>query len=379
MQMFNCDKLFNLFCLYGNVLKVKFLPNKNGVAMVQMADKMAADMIIKHYSGQLVFNSKLHMIYSKHAYIGDISSGGCFGDGTPTSMNYTDSPKNRFKFVGDSGNLKNRFQAPCRMLHFFNAPPTCSINDLQKLLGDAGAPSPSRGTFFAGKATGKSSSGLLEMATVSNAIEAVALCNHSMYTTEGGTFTIKLAFSPSSSIPPTALTSAPSAMPTEAEKQAYMSADPQQGDDVCSNSLLGAPPSTAGDTSILGNPPRLSSSGSLFGVPSSSTVGSLLGAPPINNASGYHTETGRGNSLLGDPPSLRDSSGLGVGEHGHKSLLGGSSGMGSCQPGSSGTDHSVGILGESPEELAEKEAIGTLASMSQSNSLAGYAQGTAHS
>ena len=32
----NCQRLFNLLCVYGNVLKVKFLRSKNNTAMVQV-------------------------------------------------------------------------------------------------------------------------------------------------------------------------------------------------------------------------------------------------------------------------------------------------------------------------------------------------------
>ena len=37
MKHINCMKLFNLFCLYGNVMKIKFLKSKEGSAMVRMS------------------------------------------------------------------------------------------------------------------------------------------------------------------------------------------------------------------------------------------------------------------------------------------------------------------------------------------------------
>uniref|UniRef100_A0A2S2NCW6 Heterogeneous nuclear ribonucleoprotein L n=1 Tax=Schizaphis graminum TaxID=13262 RepID=A0A2S2NCW6_SCHGA len=36
----NCNRLFNLFCLYGNVVKIKFLKSKEGCAMVQMDNEI---------------------------------------------------------------------------------------------------------------------------------------------------------------------------------------------------------------------------------------------------------------------------------------------------------------------------------------------------
>ena len=35
-DMMNCDRLFNLVCLYGNVVRIKFLKSKDGAAMVQV-------------------------------------------------------------------------------------------------------------------------------------------------------------------------------------------------------------------------------------------------------------------------------------------------------------------------------------------------------
>ena len=35
-EMMNCDRLFNLVCLYGNVVRIKFLKSKDGAAMVQV-------------------------------------------------------------------------------------------------------------------------------------------------------------------------------------------------------------------------------------------------------------------------------------------------------------------------------------------------------
>ncbi|KAL1791557.1 heteroproteinous nuclear ribonucleoprotein L isoform X3, partial [Sigmodon hispidus] len=39
----NCDRVFNVFCLYGNVEKVKFMKSKLVATMVEMADAYAVD------------------------------------------------------------------------------------------------------------------------------------------------------------------------------------------------------------------------------------------------------------------------------------------------------------------------------------------------
>ncbi|XP_065087715.1 heterogeneous nuclear ribonucleoprotein L-like [Ochlerotatus camptorhynchus] len=41
----NTDKLFNLFCLYGNVVRIKFLKTKESTAMVQMGDAIAFEPV----------------------------------------------------------------------------------------------------------------------------------------------------------------------------------------------------------------------------------------------------------------------------------------------------------------------------------------------
>ncbi|XP_046839506.1 heterogeneous nuclear ribonucleoprotein L-like isoform X3 [Xenia sp. Carnegie-2017] len=208
-EKLNCDRLFNLFCLYGNVIKIKFLTNKPGVAMIQMSDKMASEMIIKNLNGLELFECKLVIAFSKHPYIAGSSTVNTLNDGTPATVTYTENRNNRFKYIPEGQSLKNRYQPPTRMLHFFNAPRNCTLDQLKDVFITSGADSPIRGTFFS-KGSAKSSSGLLEMPRVQSAAEAVVLVNHVTINPEGGgSYTLKLAFSPSSTITPSAPTVAP--------------------------------------------------------------------------------------------------------------------------------------------------------------------------
>ena len=208
-ETMNCDRLFNLFCLYGNVIKIKFLTNKPGVAMIQMSDKMASEMIIKNLNGLELFECKLVIAFSKHPYIAGSSTVNTLNDGTPATVTYTENRNNRFKYIPEGQSLKNRYQPPTRMLHFFNAPRNCTLDQLKDVFLTSGAESPIRGTFFS-KGSAKSSSGLLEMPKVQSAAEAVVLVNHVTINPEGGgSYTLKLAFSPSSTITPSAPTVAP--------------------------------------------------------------------------------------------------------------------------------------------------------------------------
>ncbi|KAJ7387391.1 hypothetical protein OS493_004385 [Desmophyllum pertusum] len=205
-EKMNCERIFNLFCLYGNVVKVKFLTNKLGAAMVQMSDKIASEMIIRNLSGAILFDSKINIMFSKHPFIADSSVVTALPDGSPSSMNFADNRNNRFKYLPEGQSLKNRYQPPTRMLHFFNAPPNCTVETLKEVFIAAGSLSPLKGTFFS-KANAKSSAGLLEMPDIRSAMEALTLTNHfTINPPGGGSYTLKLAFSPSSSISPTAPT-----------------------------------------------------------------------------------------------------------------------------------------------------------------------------
>ena len=45
-EKFNCDRLFNIVCLYGNVSKIFFMKKKDGSAMVEMGDPEAAQRVV---------------------------------------------------------------------------------------------------------------------------------------------------------------------------------------------------------------------------------------------------------------------------------------------------------------------------------------------
>ena len=39
-DMMNCERLFNLVCVYGNIVRIKFLKSKDGAAMVQVYNEL---------------------------------------------------------------------------------------------------------------------------------------------------------------------------------------------------------------------------------------------------------------------------------------------------------------------------------------------------
>ncbi|XP_008295536.1 heterogeneous nuclear ribonucleoprotein L-like [Stegastes partitus] len=57
----NCSRVFNLFCLYGNVEKVKFMKSVPGTALVEMGDEYAVDRAVTHLNSIKVFGKKLNV------------------------------------------------------------------------------------------------------------------------------------------------------------------------------------------------------------------------------------------------------------------------------------------------------------------------------
>ena len=58
---FNCDHIFNLMCSYGNIMKVKVLTNKNGIAMAQLHSKQAANNAIRHLNQQKLLGNTIEI------------------------------------------------------------------------------------------------------------------------------------------------------------------------------------------------------------------------------------------------------------------------------------------------------------------------------
>jgi heterogeneous nuclear ribonucleoprotein L len=61
----SCTRIFNLFCLYGNVVRVKFLKTKEGCAMVQMGDTLAVERAVSNLNNMTFFQSKMQLGFSK--------------------------------------------------------------------------------------------------------------------------------------------------------------------------------------------------------------------------------------------------------------------------------------------------------------------------
>ncbi|PSN36159.1 Heterogeneous nuclear ribonucleoprotein L [Blattella germanica] len=172
----NADKLFNIFCLYGNVVRIKFLKTKEGCAMIQMGDGLAVERCVQNLNNVTLMGSKLQLGFSKQAFLSDVQNPHLLPDKSPSFKDFMGNKNNRF--INPAMASKNRIQPPSKILHFFNTPPQMSEEMLGKVFEEKEAPVPKTIRLFPLKTADRSSSGLLEFEDVGDALIALMLCNH---------------------------------------------------------------------------------------------------------------------------------------------------------------------------------------------------------
>ncbi|NXQ60774.1 HNRPL protein, partial [Anthoscopus minutus] len=107
-------------------------------------------------------------------------------DGSCSYKDFSGSRNNRFSTPEQAA--KNRIQHPSNVLHFFNAP--------LDICDELGVKRPSSVKVFSGKSE-RSSSGLLEWDSKSDALETLGFLNHFQMKNPNGPYpyTLKLCFS----------------------------------------------------------------------------------------------------------------------------------------------------------------------------------------
>ncbi|XP_058867944.1 heterogeneous nuclear ribonucleoprotein L-like [Acipenser ruthenus] len=191
-SQFNCERVFNLLCVFGNVELVKFLRNKPGVAMVQMGDEYAVERAVMHLNNSVIFDSKIGACVSKQP---EIIPGRSFelDDGSSSYKDFYMSKNNRF--TSQEKTAKNRFQHPSRTLHFFSAPPEVTADNFEEVCDSLKLPSFCSCKIFPPK--NKSSSGLIEWDSIPKAMEALVVLNHHLMrqADQKVPYTLRLCFS----------------------------------------------------------------------------------------------------------------------------------------------------------------------------------------
>uniref|UniRef100_A0A8C3A459 Heteroous nuclear ribonucleoprotein L like n=1 Tax=Cyclopterus lumpus TaxID=8103 RepID=A0A8C3A459_CYCLU len=184
----NCTRIFNLFCLYGNIEKVKFMKSVPGTALVEMGDEYAVDRAITHLNSIKVFGKRLNVCVSKqHAVIP--SQVFELEDGSSSYKDFAMTRNNRFSSAGQAS--KNIIQPPSAVLHYYNVPPCISQEHLLRVR---------RSACCFSCTSSKTISGLLEFDSKTEAVEVLTVLNHYQIRIPNGSnpYTLKLCFSTSS-------------------------------------------------------------------------------------------------------------------------------------------------------------------------------------
>lgn len=84
----NCDHLFNLLCLYGNIARIKYLKTRPGCAMIQVGNAEAADLIHRYYDSVTIFDRAIQFYHSKQPELTEHENPGVLDDGSPVMKNY---------------------------------------------------------------------------------------------------------------------------------------------------------------------------------------------------------------------------------------------------------------------------------------------------
>lgn len=198
-QTANADRLFNLCCLYGNVVRIKFLKTKEGTAMVQMGDGLSVERCVQNLNNVTVGDYTLTLAFSKQAYLSEVMNPYPLPDKSPSFKDYVGNKNNRF--LTPASIHKNRIQPPSKVLHFFNTPPDVSDEQLLQVFKDYGVTPPHTISKFPLKSE-RSSSGLMEFQNISQSVMAIMACNHATIQHPGAKFpfVMKLCFSSSRQI-----------------------------------------------------------------------------------------------------------------------------------------------------------------------------------
>ena len=189
----NCEKIFNLFCIYGNVQKIKFLTNKDRAAMIQFTEPQGAKLALEHLNNIVILGEIINISMSKHDHIaGRTDMVTPLPDNTPSTMDFNNSPLWRYK---SNALEKNAPAHPGTLVHFYNAPLDVTQHEIIEAIESLGSKSPISFKMF-NKAGSKTQSGLMDFASVADAVDAITLANHIKFLRpESHVFTMRLCFS----------------------------------------------------------------------------------------------------------------------------------------------------------------------------------------
>ena len=198
MKEMNVSRMFNLFCLYGNVKRIKFLKTKEGSALIQMSDFIAVERVVSLLHNISLFGSNLNINCSKQSVLSEVSIPYQLADGTLSFQDFSNSNLNRFSTTKLAS--KNRVQRPANALHFYNAPPNIENSDIVNIFENGKNHLKVVSVKIFPTKSPKSSSGLVAFDNIEQALEALVIFNHLpvMSSSSKYPYIMKLCFSTSS-------------------------------------------------------------------------------------------------------------------------------------------------------------------------------------
>ncbi|XP_039117106.1 polypyrimidine tract-binding protein homolog 3-like [Dioscorea cayenensis subsp. rotundata] len=120
------DKLFNLFSMYGNIVRIKLLRNKPDHALIEMEDGFQAELAVHFLKGAMLFGKRLEVNFSKYPNITP----------APDAHEYSGSTLNRF----NRNAVKNyRYCcSPTKMIHVSTLPQDITEDEIETHLVEHG-------------------------------------------------------------------------------------------------------------------------------------------------------------------------------------------------------------------------------------------------
>ncbi|KAK6060226.1 hnRNP-L/PTB/hephaestus splicing factor family protein [Cooperia oncophora] len=119
-EKLNCEKLFNLLCQYGNVLRIRFMATKKDTVMAELGTPTAVSNAIKYLQGIQLFGLTLQLKLSIQPAVREVTDPFDLPDGSPSFRDYSMSALQRFSTPDAAA--RNRLIYPTKTLHWYNAP-----------------------------------------------------------------------------------------------------------------------------------------------------------------------------------------------------------------------------------------------------------------
>ncbi|PAA80360.1 hypothetical protein BOX15_Mlig022231g2 [Macrostomum lignano] len=172
----NCDRLFNVLVLYGNVSRVKFLTTKEGFALVEMCDSGSAQQALQHLNGQRVLGSIVRVSLSDQDNVKRNTKDFTLPDGTLAEKSYDSLKFNRFMTPESAAKNQASLGKIGPVLYFWGCPDGSDEETVRDALKEAGAPAP----VEVAMQTEKCTTGWITFETPQDATDAICLANHSI-------------------------------------------------------------------------------------------------------------------------------------------------------------------------------------------------------